>query len=147
MDIYSSLKILVIEDNHMFRNLALRMLPNCKKRSAVTAKEGLKLFKDLAPDITFLDIGLPDKNGLELLKTLKDINPDAFIVMLTQSRVLSDVDTAVKYGAAGYIAKPFSQKEIESYIKLYFILVQDEKQPESSGTPKNSGSSNQRIQP
>jgi response regulator of citrate/malate metabolism len=119
MDEYIRLKVLVIEDNQMFRNLALRMIPDCKKYSAITAKEGLDTFKKLRPDITFLDIGLPDGNGLDLLKQMRSIMPNAFVVMFTQSRVSSDVETAVKNGAAGYISKPFSQKEMQNYFERY----------------------------
>lgn len=112
MDDYSRLKALVIEDNQMFKSLAIRMMPDCKKYTASTAKEGIEVFEKLHPDITLLDIGLPDGNGLDLLKQMREFDPSAFIVMFTQSRVSTDVETAIKNGAAGYISKPFSQKEI-----------------------------------
>lgn len=119
MDEYSRLKVLVIEDNQMFKGLAIRMMPDCKKHSAATAREGLDMFKKLHPDITLLDIGLPDGNGLDILREMKAIMPRAFIVMFTQSRVSTDVETAIKNGAAGYICKPFSQKEIQQCFERY----------------------------
>lgn len=119
MDAHNNYKVLIIEDNQMFRSLALRMLPDCKKYCALTYNEGIEMFQKITPDITFLDIGLPDGSGLDLLREMKALIPNTFIVMLTQSRVPEDVETALKNGAAGYIAKPFSQKEMLFYFERY----------------------------
>lgn len=120
----STLTVLVIEDNQMFRNLALKLLPPCKKITATTAEQGLVNFKRYNPDITFLDIGLPDKSGLDLLKDIKSYNPDAFVIMLTMSRISSDVDLAIRRGAAGYVIKPYSPEVIRKYFDRFGIYKQ-----------------------
>jgi DNA-binding NtrC family response regulator len=76
-----------------------------------TAQEGIKCFKENNPDIVFLDIKLPDKNGLEVLKELRQINHDAFIIIITAFGGVENAVSAIKAGAYDYIEKPF---EIES---------------------------------
>lgn len=113
------LKILIIEDQQVFRNLALQVFEGCEKLSAANAADGFARFKEFTPDITLLDIGLPDKSGLDLLEDLIGYNPEAFIVMLTQSSVERDVKLARQRGAAGYITKPFTMKKVEQCIGNY----------------------------
>jgi two-component system chemotaxis response regulator CheY len=113
------LSILVIEDNEMFRALAIEMLSGNYTIAAKDAAEGLDKYKTHNPDITFLDIGLPDKNGHEILDEILKINPQAFVVMLTASNVQKDVQESLKRGAKGYIIKPFSRKKLKDLIDKY----------------------------
>ncbi len=114
-----SLKVLIIEDEQVFRSLALQVFEGYEKITAITAKEGFERFKEYCPDITLLDIGLPGGNGLDLLKEIIAYDPEAFVVMLTMSRVASDVKLARERGAAGYIIKPFSYQKVAQCILKY----------------------------
>lgn len=113
------LSVLIIEDQQVFRSLALQVFEGCEKISAVTGAEGIAKFKEFNPDITLLDIGLPDKNGLDVLPDIIRYNPEAFVIMLTVSRVSSDVKLAKERGAAGYIIKPFTYQKVASSIAKY----------------------------
>lgn len=113
------LSVLIIEDEYIFRNLALQAFEGFEKISATNAEDGLRKFKESSPDITILDIGLPDKSGLDLLPQLIGYDPEAFIVMLTASRVSDDVKKARVRGASGYIIKPFSFQKVEQCIANY----------------------------
>lgn len=113
------LSFLIIEDSDTFLELALEMLNEYQTMGAKTAEEGLAFFKEHRPDITFLDIGLPDQDGHQLLERLTDINPNAFIVMLTASHLREDVQTALTKGARGYIVKPFTRKQIKESIEHF----------------------------
>lgn len=113
------LTVLIIEDEQVYRTLALQVFEGCDKMAAANAAEGFSKFKEFSPDITLVDIGLPDKNGLDLLPELISYDPEAFIVMLTMSRVASDVRLAKDRGAAGYIIKPFSHKKVADCIAKY----------------------------
>ena len=123
MGLLKNITVLIVEDNPMFRNLALKLLPPCKKITAANASQGLATFKQYHPDITFLDIGLPDGNGLDVLKEMKQFDPDSFIVMLTMSRVSSDVALAIKRGAAGYVIKPYSPEIIRQYFERFAVYT------------------------
>jgi CheY-like chemotaxis protein len=112
-------KILIIEDNPMFRSLAIEVFDGCQRISAINAADGFAKFKEHCPDITLLDIGLPDKSGLDLLPELIKYDPEAFIVMLTNSNISLDVESAKKNGAAAYITKPFSYKKVNDCLYQY----------------------------
>lgn len=113
------LSILVIEDNEMFRKLAVDMLNGYKVHSASSAAEGIDKFKLTKPDITFIDIGLPDVSGHSVLNEIRTIDKNAFTVMLTASNLQQDVQDSLKNGARGYIVKPFSRQKIKECIDKY----------------------------
>ncbi len=111
--------ILIIEDEKLYCKLAVNILQGNSRHVAMSAREGLALFERLKPDITFLDIGLPDANGIEVLGVMKRLYPEAFIVILTASRLADDVQRAKHFGAAGYIVKPFTSGKVRAYLDLH----------------------------
>ncbi len=119
-----NLSVLVIEDNEMFRKLAIDMLNGYTTYSASSAAEGIDKFKQFRPDITFIDIGLPDNSGHAILSEIKSLDPHAFMVMLTASNLQKDVQDSLKNGARGYIVKPFSRQKIKECVEKYYILAE-----------------------
>lgn len=117
------LSILVIEDNEMFRSLSVEMLSGNNVISAENAAEGIEKFKANNPDIVFLDIGLPDKDGHYVLSEIMKVDKNAFVVMLTASSITTDVKGALENGAKGYIIKPFSRKQIKESLDDYFVHI------------------------
>lgn len=69
-----------------------------------------------APDILFLDIGLPDISGQDLLKKILEIDPEAYVVMLSGNGNRENVLKALNAGAKGFIAKPFTKEKLFHYI-------------------------------
>lgn len=119
-----NLRILIVEDDRVYSRLAVDVLEGHPRYTANTGQRGLELFQRMQPDITFLDIGLPDANGLDMLAHMKKLYPEAFIVILTASRVVEDVEKARYLGAAGYIVKPFSRGKVRAYLDLYHDYVE-----------------------
>lgn len=115
----NKLSILLVEDNGMFLNIAEEMLKGHKVIATETAEEGMAAYQKEMPDITFLDIALPDGNGHEILKKIKTINQEAYVVMMTASRLKDDVLKSMEEGAEGYITKPFSEEMVKQCIKEY----------------------------
>lgn len=105
--------ILIIEDEKSVLK-ALRMTLEGKFRilTAQQSSEGVKLFQQEKPDLVLLDIGLPDTNGLEVLKTLKKIDPYAIVVMATAVEEVKTIVEAVKLGAYDYLVKPINSQEL-----------------------------------
>jgi DNA-binding NarL/FixJ family response regulator len=64
-----------------------------------------------------LDISMPDMSGLELLKTIKEKNIDSKVIMLTMHHDFSNANTAIDYGADGYILKDNGITEIKDAIQ------------------------------
>lgn len=121
-----NLKLLIVEDDKSYRILAAESLQslgnyNVTRLTADTGKAGLTSFRQDKPDITFLDIQLPDGNGLDLLEACLQCNPAAFIVMMTSSADAKDVSRAKSLGARGYILKPFNMSKMLDVALAYEI--------------------------
>lgn len=88
---------------------------------AENGREAIKLVKSTLPDLLFLDLVMPQKNGLEIIDELKEIWPDIKIVAcstLDQEEVLEQLKAK---GVIHYLNKPFSKAEVETVIqKLMF---------------------------
>ncbi len=116
----SKLKILIVEDSQMFRVMLGQILnKDYECYNAVNGQEGMSLFKKHSPEIVFLDINLPDISGHEVLKSIKDLEPEAFIIMVTGDNEKGTVKKTVENGADGYVIKPYAPKQIQSYIDKY----------------------------
>lgn len=113
------LRVLVVEDDPYYRTLAGEALGGHERWFAGNAHEALELFRLHQPDVVFLDLGLPDDNGLHILLSIRQRQPEAFVVILTASRLGEDVTLAQRCAANGYITKPFSRKQLLSYCDAY----------------------------
>ena len=121
-----TLTVLVVEDNPAYTMLVRETLGHyeakdtvLKKEFAENGKQALELFRKLRPDVTFLDINLPDSTGIELLKAFLEMKPDAFITMLTSENQAATVKVANALGAQGYILKPFNAGKLKDAINRY----------------------------
>lgn len=84
---------------------------------AGSAREGLELFRSLQPDVTLLDIQLPDMSGIDLLTTLRRECPGACVIVLTTYRGDALAARALKAGALGYLLKSMLQGELVTAIR------------------------------
>ncbi len=101
-------KVLIVDDEHLIR-YSMQKLIEFWGYSAVTAECGedaLRLFSEQKPDIVILDIHLPDLNGLDLLKTIKDICPSVAVIMATGCPDAKTSVDAMNMGALAYLEKP-----------------------------------------
>jgi len=109
------LKAILIEDMLSVRMLLRAVLTHLEIEvvgEAKTAAQGMEQFRELEPDIVFLDLGLPDTDGLDLLPTFKRERPFTCVVVLTAKNDQDTVNTASDLGADHFIAKPFTVKRI-----------------------------------
>ena len=107
----SDATFLIIDDNDVSRSMMRHVLMTHKYTvagEAASAQIGLELFEKLEPAVVCLDIGLPDRSGLEVLKRMKELAPATEVLMVTGSNDRDSVMGAVQNGAAGYIVKPFN---------------------------------------
>ena len=107
--------ILIVDDARFARVISKKSLQNGGYDNiieAATAAEAEKIFQEKKPDLTLLDITLPDNTDLTLLKKLLEINPEARIVIhsaIGQELIIMD---ALKAGAKDFIVKPFKPDRI-----------------------------------
>ncbi|MEO1083139.1 MAG: response regulator [Acidobacteriota bacterium] len=79
---------------------------------AATAVEGQGLFVQERPDVVFLDIWLPDRDGLEVLRSLLEEDAAACVVMISGHGTVSTAVKAIKLGAFDYLEKPISYAQL-----------------------------------
>ncbi len=84
--------------------------------TASGGKEALDKVRSQRPDLMLLDIIMPGMDGIEVLQQLKEIDPDLPVVIITAHPSLEPKDI-LKYGASGYIKKPFESEELKGAIK------------------------------
>ena len=111
-------EILVIDDEPQIRKLLQITLESndYKVWQASTGKEGILMAANHPPDLILLDIGLPDKNGHEVLKELRTWYNKAIIIISVQNSE-ADVITALDNGATDYLTKPFRTGELLARIR------------------------------
>lgn len=114
------MKIVVIEDDKNIANmitLTLRIRwPEAKIENAYLGKDGIAIVETENPDIVILDLGLPDMNGFDVIKEIRQFS-NVSIIILTVHREDDDIITGLELGADDYIIKPFKQLEFLSRIK------------------------------
>lgn len=111
-------KVLIVDDSEDLR-FPLSSLVKKEGYSVFTSptgSEALNVVNSEVIDLVFLDIGLPDMNGLNLIPELKNISADIDIVILTGANDAQTAVTALKAGAIDYIVKPFDIVEFKNIL-------------------------------
>ncbi len=119
METTQALKIILIDDEPDLCDAVGNVMTKAgfSFECALTGKDGLERVKKSMPDVVILDMVLPDTDGLTVLKQLKEFEPDLPVVILTgHENVKSAVET-MKDGAYTYMAKPFSNEELEITVR------------------------------
>jgi CheY-like chemotaxis protein len=130
-----TIRVLLAEDFRPYRALVASLL---SQESAVQvigeASDGLEIVEkaqQLRPDLIFMDIGLPNLNGLEAARRIHDLNPSAKIVFLTQETDIDVVEEAFSLGACGYVLK----QQVETELRPALAAVLQGRRFVSSGLP------------
>jgi DNA-binding response OmpR family regulator len=114
-------KILIADDNENIRQ-ALTYLLEDQEYSLLIAKDGaetLKKTREFRPDVLFLDVMMPEINGYDVCRTIKN-DPDlktTYVIMLTARGQVSEQELGKEVGADEYVIKPFSPIDILSKLK------------------------------
>ncbi len=84
---------------------------------ATNAQEAISLLEKENFDLVITDMNMPQKNGLEVLKHSKKLNPNVYVIIITAFGNIENAVEAMKLGAFNYLIKPFSFETIETIIK------------------------------
>ncbi|MCF8365409.1 MAG: response regulator [Bacteroidales bacterium] len=111
--------ILVVEDDQFNYDLLAVILAeiNAKVLWASSASEGLGIFTSENIDLVLMDIKLPDKNGYELTKEFKSINPRIPIIAQTAYALTGDREKSMEAGCDDYISKPIRKAKLIGIIR------------------------------
>ncbi len=110
-------KILIVDDEAGIRDSLTLLLKN--SYDIFTAEDGeqaLAQVEQEKPDLVLLDLILPKIDGIEALRSIKEINPNLPIIILTGTNTVRTAVQAMKYGAVDYLGKPFDIDELKTII-------------------------------
>jgi len=116
--IETSIRVLLVEDDPVTRWLVRScLLDTCTLQTAPDGARALEICNSHQPDLVFLDIGLPDLDGLLLLKKIKTAHPGIKVVMFSARANPETMMDALQSGASGYINKPFHRAQLVRHIE------------------------------
>lgn len=119
-----SKNVLMVVDDDMFIRAAIRKILEFYG-DVVEVEKGVEL-KDMYlkhnPDVVFLDIHMPDKNGLEAIDEILDMDIDAYILVSSADSIAENVLQAVERGAVGFLSKPPQKDKIVTYLNHCITL-------------------------
>lgn len=108
-------KIMIVDDAAFMRMMIKDTLLKNGYENIIEAADGeiaVQSYKAEKPDLTLMDITMPNKNGLEALKEIKEMDPSAKIVMCSAMGQESMVVEAIRSGAKDFIVKPFKAERV-----------------------------------
>jgi two-component system response regulator AtoC len=110
-------KVLIVDDETNIHYSFQKILPpEYQILSAQTAEEGIEKLRRETPDIVVMDIKLPGMDGLEALKTMREIDARIPVIMMTAFGTVNTAITAMKFGAYEYLLKPFDISKMRTVI-------------------------------
>jgi CheY-like chemotaxis protein len=113
-------KVLVVDDSHVLRRLVeIGLEPlGLDVYTASSAADAKDVIESVVPDVVLLDVGLPDENGIGVLKWVRR-NPlfdGVSVVMASGYSRTEEIDEATVEGAVGYLIKPYSLDDVRSVV-------------------------------
>lgn len=116
-----NIRVLLVEDHIMIRMGLELVLEKAEGIELIAEAEeglsGVEKAKTLSPDVILMDIGLPNIDGIEATRRIKEFNPDMKILIFTSRESEDDVFASFKAGADGYIMKGSSPEQTTNAIK------------------------------
>lgn len=111
-------KFLIVDDEDLIRHSLSAMFQN-SEREVITADNRESVLKAITEnhfDLCFLDMHLPDINGLEIMRKLRDVSPQTRIIMMTGSEITDEIMKAVRENAHCLISKPFELEQVKALV-------------------------------
>ena len=108
------MNVLVVDDEEVLRDVLSSLLKRegHRVRATSTAAAALSAFEDETFDVVLLDLMLPDRPGLEVLREIRRRDPGAVVVVITAYSSIENAILAMREGAFHYIPKPFQNEEV-----------------------------------
>ena len=113
-----NVRVLVIEDDQGMRRFLRNTLQvqDYDVRETAFAEEGLRMVRQVKPELVILDLGLPDRDGMELIGAIRESSAVPILVLSSRSDEKGKV-TALDLGADDYVSKPFGVDELMARIR------------------------------
>lgn len=116
----NNLKVLICDDSLLIRKKLRSILEKCKCKEILEAPNGkiaVEMVKEQNPDLVFLDIVMPDKDGIEALDEIMKINPNIKVVMASSAGTKEHLRKALEKGAYDFIQKPITLDAVTNVVE------------------------------
>ncbi len=115
------IRVLTVDDHQLLREGIAAVIENQEDMTLVAqasnGREAVESFRRLRPDVTLMDLRMPDMSGIEAIAAIRSEFPDARIVVLTTYAGDAQAAAALKAGAVGYLLKNLVRKELLETIR------------------------------
>jgi two-component system response regulator (stage 0 sporulation protein F) len=113
-------KVLIVDDQNGIRILLMEVFSSegYKTFQAANGKMALEIVRSDSPDLVLLDMKIPGMDGLEILKHIKEVNPEIKVIMMTAYGELDMIKEATDLGALMHFTKPFDIDEMRAAVNL-----------------------------
>jgi response regulator of citrate/malate metabolism len=115
--------VLVVDDDYMVAGMHAAFVSHEEGFTVVgvahSGADAVRMVADLRPDLVLLDIHLPDVNGIEVLRRLRDSEPDVDVLVISAANEVDTVRTALRGGVVNYLLKPFDREALRHRLRQY----------------------------
>lgn len=129
-------KILLADDEAHIRKFVSLLLRKVGSPTLVEARDGQEAIEAYArenPDLVLLDVSMPVLDGLQVLKRIRQADPDAVVIMLTSLTNRQTIEDSLRHGAVGYLRKDLPHPELLA--ELQRLIDENFETPESTPPP------------
>ncbi len=113
-----AVRVLLVDDDPVTRWMVRNALRHeCRFIAASNARSACAMVQSYRPDVVFLDIDLPDRDGRSVLEWIVAADPGVCVVMFSSNGDLDNVAGTLESGARGFIAKPFLRESLLHYVR------------------------------
>jgi len=117
-------RILVVDDDEGVREYVEAVLSRAGLEvvCAPDGAHGLRALDERSPDLVLLDLAMPDTNGMDLLRRIKERDQQLPVVMLSGQGAVANVVESLRNGASDFVSKPFEPEQLESAVRRVLAL-------------------------
>lgn len=115
-----AIKVMFVDDSSFMRTILKGIIlkePFELAGEASTGKEAVELYEKIKPDLVTMDIVMPEMNGIDAVRQIRALDPEAKIIMVSAMGQQGMVIDAIQAGARDFIIKPFQPPRIQEALK------------------------------